>query len=583
MGKLLWYVPPRPPHSFPRAPFHPLPAAMNARFSLLAAAALSILSLAPAQAAMKTIWHETFDSIGNASTKWDSSGTSLSSADVVGWTVVSGTVYTGQKGVRVGAAKTAAVFKSPSIAPDNAVNDIIVVVNAAAYYNVAGTQYIKVEVHDASDNVLATFGGNAGEGNLNGTLTQHTSADAVEIPTTSDYMKSFAIPASVFPSSGNMYLVFSCDSTNPTSQNRLLIGDVLVTQATVSSLTQLGTPDNLLAPSTNYFGFALSWDPVTHATNGYTVTLSPADGNSGVTVSGTTATMTGLAEGETYDVSVVAKGDGTGTEDSEAAILRGVTTLTDPVVAPVPTTTDVSSSAFTVSWPAQNDASFSVRAWTLVPVNEVTEFFTDWYNQNLTLPQGWTKEGDLGRYAVVASPIAFNDNNQSLTSPTFAGTVSSLSFVVRRYNGNTDKPSTFRVYGSSGESGVEWTLLKELDLFTQIGTSGTSVSINSDSVPDLANYHCFRFVYEKDGGNCGFGSFSVTGTGVGKQPSYLTGYGPDATAVAGTSVTISNPVAGETNYIEVTATGLSGKTASATIAVPVPAVATPKPAVISVK
>ena len=91
------------------------------------------------------------------------------------------------------------------------------------------------------------------------------------------------------------------------------------------------------------------------------------------------------------------------------------------------------------------------------------------------------------------------------------------------------------------------------------------------------------FRYTKSSGNVSIGSFSVKGENVGKQPSYLAGYGPDATAVAGTSVTISNPVAGEINYIEVTATGLSGKTAAATRPVAVPAVATPKPAVISVK
>lgn len=83
-------------------------------------------------------------------------------------------------------------------------------------------------------------------------------------------------------------------------------------------------------------------------------------------------------------------------------------------------------------------------------------------------------------------------------------------------------------------------------------------------------------------GNLYLGSFSVTGTGIGKQLSFLTDYGPTATSTTSTSVTLT-PVAGEKNYVEVTAVGQTGKTASATIEIPVPAVATPKPAVISVK
>ncbi len=466
----------------------------------------------------------------------------------------------------MGAAKTAAVFKSPAIAPDNAVNDIIVVVNAAAYYNAAGTQYIKVEVHDASDNVLATFGGSAGAGNLDGTLTQHTSADAVEIPTTSDYMKSFAIPASVFPSSDNMYLVFSCDSTNPTSQNRLLIGDVLITQATVSSLTQLGTPTNLLAPSTNYFGFALSWNPVTDATNGYTVTLSPAEGNSGVTVNGTTATMTGLTEGGTYDVSVVAKGDGTGTDDSEAAELRGVTTLTAPPVSQPDLMSTVSASALTVSWPAQNDAAFSVLAWTNKPVNVASQDFAG-YAANGTVPEGWVFENSRNHYPNENAPVDFRADGNWIASPEFGGPVESVSFHVAAAGTVTN--SHFFVYGTTGTTDRDdWILLSEV---TDPETGKLVSEQKTISVSPSAGIKRIIFAYQKDQGNVRIGTFSVTGTGVGKQPVYLTGYGPDPTDVNTTSVTFANPVVGETYYVEVTATGRSGRTESKTISVPIPA------------
>jgi hypothetical protein len=546
---------------------------MRTRSALLAAAAISILSLAPAQGASVTIWHETFDGIGNASTKWSSSGTSLSGIDVSGWTVVSGAVYTGQKGVRVGAAQTAAVFKSPAIVPSNSVYGIDVIVNTAAYTNAAGTQYIKVEVQDSSDNVLATFGGSAGAGSLDGTLTKHISADAVEIPTTSDYMKSFTIPASVFPTSGNMYLVFSCETSN-NNQNRLLLGDVLVTQTKVSNLTQLPKPTGLNYSDVGYFGFALSWNSVSGAT-GYEVSLSPAEGS--VSVSGTTALVTNLTEGASYTVSVVAKGDGTTTDDSDAET-KSVTTLTAPAVsAPNLTPTGVSPSSFTVSWPAQESASFSVRAWTLVPADVATENFED-YAANGTVPEGWTFENSHEHYSYSDAPVDFKGNNTLwIGTPAFGGTIDSVSFHLRKVSAVT---GTFTVYGSTGSTDPsDWVEIKTLTN-GEIATGDYSIDELANGNP-LSSLEFTRLFFQtvKTAGNFAFGSFSVTGTGVGKQPSYLTGYGPAAAAAGATSVTISNPVAGETNFVEVTATGLTGRTATSVLPVPVPA----RPGVISVK
>ena len=115
----------------------------------------------------------------------------------------------------------------------------------------------------------------------------------------------------------------------------------------------------------------------------------------------------------------------------------------------------------------------------------------------------------------------------------------------------------------------------------------TSTKVNEIVLSNMDNLGMtsFKWEFTKVGGGAGFGSVSVTGTGVGKARSYLEGYGSDAAGVTvgATSVTVSNPVAGETNYVEVTATGLSGRTATSVLPVAVPAAATPKPAVISVK
>ena len=350
------------------------------------------------------------------------------------------------------------------------------------------------------------------------------------------------------------------DSSDPAS-----LSNIPTTAPTV-----LDTPTDLDSSDIGYFGFTLSWTDVSDA-NGYTVTLSPAAGS--VEVFGTTAAVTGLAEGETYTASVVAKGNGTTTVDSPAATLD-VTTDTAPAVsAPVLTATDVSSSAFTVSWPAQNDAAFSVRAWTLVPADVATEDFAGYPDDP---PAGWTFNNLSHDARYADEPIAFDKTktvSMWMSSPKYDADISCVSFQL---HANSASSSTLVLSGSP--DGETWT---DIDSWTGDNLKGSGV-MKTTTVTTLGVRY-LKWTFEKDSGNVFIGHVSVNGTGIGKQPSYLAGYGPDATTVAGTSVTISNPVAGEKNYVEVTATGLSGKTASATIEVPVPAVATPKPAVISVK
>ena len=367
------------------------------------------------------------------------------------------------------------------------------------------------------------------------------------------------------------------DSANSSSQ-AIYLRSIVVTykDPSAAGLTKLGTPANLLAPSTNYFGFALSWDPVTHATNGYTVTLSPAEGNSGVTVSGTTATMTGLTEGGAYDVRVVAKGDGTGTDDSEAAELRGVTTLTAPPVSQPDLMSTVSASALTVSWPAQNDAAFSVLAWTNKPVNVASQDFAG-YAANGTVPEGWVFENSRNHYPNENAPVDFRANGNWVASPEFGGPVESVSFYVAAAGSVTN--SHFFVYGTTGTTNREdWVLLNEV---TDSEKGTVTTEQKTLSVSPSAGIKRIIFEYQKNQGNVRIGTFSVTGTDVGEAPVYLPGYGPSPTDVNTTSVTFADPVVGETYYVEVTATGLSGRTETEKVSVTIPAAS--RPAVISVK
>lgn len=329
-----------------------------------------------------------------------------------------------------------------------------------------------------------------------------------------------------------------------------------LTDITTLASAPLSAPTNLHTTNIEFYEASVAWDGVADATD-YTVTITPSAGTS-VSDNGTTATLSGLAEGATYTVSVVANGNGVETADSPAATLS-VTTATAPAVtAPVLSFTGVSASAFTVSWPAQSSASFSVRAWTQVITNDFTEVFEDWYSGTGILPSGWSKEGGLdGHYTESESPVKFEKTGHALTSPVFPGNVTNLSFSLRRYNGSASNASTFSVYGSSGEEGATWTLLRAIDLYTEVSTSGTDFSL---VVP--AGVHQFRFTYTKGAGNCGFGNFEISGTDVCEVPIYLQGYGPaPANLDSATTCTIANPAAGETNYVEVTAWGLTGRSA----------------------
>ena len=340
----------------------------------------------------------------------------------------------------------------------------------------------------------------------------------------------------------------------------------------------LPSPTNLHTTNIEFYEASVAWDPVNNA-EGYTVTVSPS---SGVTVSdnGTTADLSGLEEGATYTVSVVAKGTGIETVDSTAATLDVTTAVAPAIVAPELSAASVSASSVTIQWPAQASASFSVRAWTLVPTDVVTEDFVE-YAQTKTVPDGWIFENTLDPFdtsSYTHNPVDFKASGNWIATPEFGGVVSSVTF---RFRSTAKFTGSFTVYGTTGSADrSDWVSIRSWE------TTEQNISVSTQTLSDLEGHGFKRliFAFEKTAGagNIAFGSFSVTGTGVGKQPSYLTGYGPDATAVAGTSVTISNPVAGETNYIEVTATGLSGKTATATRSVAVPA-APRKPVLISIQ
>lgn len=559
---------------------------MNARLPLLAAA-LSLLSVAPAQA--ETIvpggtYGQNFDSIGTSASLpsgWTASNSSSArsvtkelyeSAGSVTTQVGTGTGTsngiwnygdagaTSDRGVGFlasgSATKTGNLYLT--LVAGGAIPDFTISYDMKCYRN--NSTEFQFQMYYSTDggntwtsagvSFCTTYATGTG-GVVNPAGVTSVSSQKLEVPVSSGgtiiFCWSYSVPSG---------------STTSNAQGLGIDNVVIVAGQNQSGLTVLPMPENLVSDNVSFTSFTLSWDSVDDAT-GYSVTLSPAEGN--VSVDGTTATVTGLAEGTTYTASVVAKGDGTTTDDSNAAT-KSVTTDTAPAVtAPVLTESSVSSSSFTVSWPAQNDATFSVRAWTLVPADIADENF-EGYAANGEAPEGWTFQNSGNPYGEQAeNPVDFRADGNWIGSPVFGGTVTNISFRLRR---QSESGSTFKVYGSSGsdDPGVWRTEENTLATLNPLATQTYNIPVDASKGVTRVFLQ-----YTKSTGNVSIGTFSVKGAGVGKQPSYLTGYGPDAVAAGATSATIQDPVPGETNYVEVTARGLTGRTASSVLPVAVPA------------
>ena len=224
---------------------------------------------------------------------------------------------------------------------------------------------------------------------------------------------------------------------------------------------------------------------------------------------------------------------------------------------------------------------YKVRAWTgrATPDDATgtsSEMFSSWYSSK-QLPGGWSKTGNLGQYTSAVGvhfPIQFNATGQALFSPVYLGNLTTLSFTAK--NNSIGTGSQFTISGSDGNSESEFEVVETFDATTfSNDTAGGVVTVNLSS-----KYHQFKFEYTRTSGNLGFGSFSISGTDW-PAADFLEGWGGAKVSVGtATSQTISNPVAGEVNWVEVTAVGPSGLETSARASISVPRIPA---AVISVK
>ena len=188
-------------------------------------------------------------------------------------------------------------------------------------------------------------------------------------------------------------------------------------------------------------------------------------------------------------------------------------------------------------------------------------------------PAGWTfdhAEAYTGS-TYAGYPVGFKSVSGSAISPDFGGNISSLSFHLR----SVSAAGSFIV--SAAPSGSDnWTVIE-----TYTSDAGTLKTETKNIVLDAsAGYSKIRFEFVRTGGSAAFGTFTVSGTDW-PAADFLEGWGGAKVSVgAATSQTISDPVAGAVNWVEVTAVGPSGLETSARTSISVPRVPA---AVISVK
>ncbi len=249
--------------------------------------------------------------------------------------------------------------------------------------------------------------------------------------------------------------------------------------------------------------------------------------------------------------------------------------------APAIVFSNIKSRSFNALWSVSGGGpvvSYKLRAWTgrETPDDDTgraTENFED-YLSTTNVPTGWIFENSKTPYNQEDNPVDFRNDNEWIATPDYGGTITNISFRLRRQSENG---STLKVYGSTGSDDPaiwktgENTLATLNPLVTQFYT------VPIDSSKRISRVF---FQYTKNSGNVSIGRFSVSGKDW-PAADFLEGWGGAKKSVgAATSQTISNPVAGTTNYVEVTAVGPTGLSTSAIKSINIPRASN---AVISVK
>lgn len=650
---------------FAHSPFLPLRSPpMKPRFSLLAAAAVSLVFCAPASAAIHT---NLFENFSNFNAGWGATGdaskllnevadeTAISGTDVSGWTGT-GLVFQSPSSIRLGNSTGKGIVLSPVIRlSDKAIT--------------AGSATLSFHAARTASNTGVTLSANVTILNLDGTAVDGIgvyspgrlgdSSSMNNLDSCYTNTSGVAIQHSYTGLPNEFRIQFESTASK---DGRVAIDAVLVVQNIRDTLS---APVNLaLSGTAGANDFTVAWDAVTDAQQGYSVKL--LDANDSVVASNdvqtTTASFSGLVSSTEYTVVVVALGNYTTTDDSlpatlevetaasavaaptlvvantswtagiagtsavsatlegnvacafesvtmsddsTATVANGVLSWTPPVAnvassvtatfhvshggdswyvdqvlsvaatpapgAPSVTLSGATSRSFIASWSATAGGpvvSYKVRAWTgrATPddaTGSASENFND-YLATTNVPIGWTFMNTKKPYNQEENPVDFRNNNEWVATPDYGGTITSISFRLRR---QSESGSTFTVYGSSGS--VDPTVWKtEENTLATLNPLATQVyTIPVDSSKGISRVF---FQYTKSSGNVSIGTFSISGTDW-PAADFLEGWGGAKVSVGtATAQTFSNPVAGTVNYVEVTAVGPSGLATSSIESVNIP-------------
>ena len=250
--------------------------------------------------------------------------------------------------------------------------------------------------------------------------------------------------------------------------------------------------------------------------------------------------------------------------------------------APSLTLSNATAQSFEASWSSVGGpvVEYKIRAWTgrATPddaTGSASENFND-YLATTNVPTGWTFMNTKKPYNQEENPVDFRNNNEWVATPDYGGTITSVSFRLRR---QSESGSTFKVYGSTGSADPDVWKTEENTLATLNPLATQVYTIPVDSSKGISRVF---FQYTKASGNVSIGSFSVSGTDW-PAANFLEDWGGAKVSVGtATLQTFSNPVPGTANYVEVTAIGPTGLSARTIDSIAVPA-APRKPVLISIQ
>ncbi|AWH83628.1 hypothetical protein HYN59_00190 [Flavobacterium album] len=199
--------------------------------------------------------------------------------------------------------------------------------------------------------------------------------------------------------------------------------------------------------------------------------------------------------------------------------------------------TNVGVSGFTARWNEVVGAtSYRLDVYQSAASTATT---TEPFNSGFNVPSGWstTVNGTYtssGNFGAASPALQFDATGETLETPTYPASASSLSFFIKSNGGSTS------VLLIEGYNGTSWVTIQS---FTGLPTSGTTKTYNASSTPALpAGLVKFRFTFTKNSGNVAFDDLAVTYATT--TNTYLAGYQDKTVSSTAVNGIVSHNVTG---------------------------------------